>query len=60
MAHALALTLGSIPLSLSTLLLGDRNEDAPLLLFLYVCVAAAFLAWLSLPLVDGLPDASSF
>lgn len=59
MAKALALTFGSMGISLSTLFFWNGEDDAPILLFLYVCVGAAFLAWLSLPLVAWQPDASA-
>ena len=58
MTHTIALTLGSLPLS--ALVLRDNRDDAPLLLLLYIGVAAAILARLSLPWIDWLPDPSAF
>ena len=60
MAQALALTFGSVWISLSTLFVWGGRDDAPLLLVLYVCVAAALLAWLSMPLVGWTPDVTAF
>ncbi len=53
MMQSLALTIGSMPLS--ALYLKGGSADAPLLLFLYICIGSAMLAWLSLPYVDWVP-----
>lgn len=56
MAHAVVLTLGSLLIHAASVFLWDQEDESPILLILYACVAAAFLAWLSLPFVEWQPD----
>lgn len=57
MIRALTLTAATMPLS--AWVIRGRPEEASLLLFLYICVAAALLAWFSLPYIDWTPDPSA-
>ena len=55
----LTLTVVAGTLPMSAWYLRGARDDAPLLLFLYIAVAAGFGTWFALPYVDWVPDTSS-